>query len=163
LQDLYSQFAFLGHQPWCELRWWRRVIAEPYEKKDPRAMTTLQCVLQPLLLRRTKDMADEDGAAIVTLPPRHVHVVELALSPREEAFYKALVTRSKLQFEGAGAGEGAERARACSPQFACPKQSVGALPVTRTPPPHTHTLGACLCDCVHCVALPSLPPPPPPT
>jgi SNF2 family DNA or RNA helicase len=60
-----------------------------------------QCVLRPMLLRRTKDLVDEDGKAIVTLPPRHVHIVEVALSPGERAFYQALYSRSKLQFDGA--------------------------------------------------------------
>jgi DNA repair protein RAD5 len=44
LQDLFSLFLFLQLEPWCQLRWWRRVISEPYDKGDPRAMATLQCV-----------------------------------------------------------------------------------------------------------------------
>lgn len=54
LQDLFSLFLFLQLEPWCQLRWWRRVISEPYDKGDPRAMATLQCVrasLGVLMLR----------------------------------------------------------------------------------------------------------------
>ncbi len=133
-QDLYSLFRFLRNEPWSQLLWWRRVIADPYESGDARALNTLQvrhghvdvvsgvvslsccvspaawerllemhgvvwlrvtsqCVLRPLLLRRTKDLVDEDGKAIVSLPPRHVKIVEVQLSEAERKFYAALFSR----------------------------------------------------------------------
>lgn len=42
LQDLYSLFRFLRHQPWCEIGWWKRVISTPYEKGDASALPRLK-------------------------------------------------------------------------------------------------------------------------
>jgi len=42
LQDLYSLFKFLQHQPWAESGWWKRVIADPYEHGDPAALPRLK-------------------------------------------------------------------------------------------------------------------------
>lgn len=45
-------------------------------------------------------MVDSDGQKIVTLPPKHIETVWLNLSDRERKFYKALYSRSKLEFDG---------------------------------------------------------------
>ena len=57
-------------------------------------------MLQPLLLRRTKDMKTADGQPILELPPRIETTVELDFSESERDFYSALYNRSKTQFEG---------------------------------------------------------------
>ena len=93
-QDLYSLMKFLRLEPWSEPLWWKRVIADPYASGDPRALQTLQKILNPLLLRRTKDIVDIDGKPIVTLPPRHVQIVDLELSSKGRRCWpaKALCT-----------------------------------------------------------------------
>ncbi|KAA0156988.1 hypothetical protein FNF31_05822 [Cafeteria roenbergensis] len=100
LKDLHSLVRFMRHQPWDEPAWWRRVIAQPFEAGDPRALPTLQALLRPLLLRRTKGMRDVDGRPIVVLPPKSEELVWLALSESERAFYDAIYSRSKATFEG---------------------------------------------------------------
>jgi hypothetical protein len=90
----------MRHQPWDEPAWWRRVIAQPYERGDPRALPTLKALLRPLLLRRTKAMKDVDGKAIVVLPPKREHMEWLVLSEAERTFYDAIFSRSKATFQG---------------------------------------------------------------
>lgn len=88
LQDLYSIFRFLRHQPWCEIGWWKNVIADPYQAGEASAIPRLQEVLRPLLLRRSKHMVDTDGRRIVTLPPKEVEQIWVDLSAPERAFYE---------------------------------------------------------------------------
>lgn len=100
LDDLFSLLHFLSHEPWCEHQWWKRMVTDPYKSGSQEAVHTVQAVLRPILLRRTKDMRDVDGKPIVALPPRHVTVVKLDFSPAERVFYSALYQRVQLQFEG---------------------------------------------------------------
>jgi SNF2 family DNA or RNA helicase len=100
LKDLHSLLRFMRHQPWDEPSWWRRVIAQPYEAGDAKALQWLKLVLRPLLLRRTKAMRDVDGQPIVSLPPKHIEMTWLELSESERAFYDTLFSRSKATFEG---------------------------------------------------------------
>jgi hypothetical protein len=41
-----------------------------------------------VVLHSSQDMKDDQGKAIVQLPPREVHVVRVTLSAAEEEFYK---------------------------------------------------------------------------
>ncbi len=70
----------------------------PFEKKEPRGLETLQTILQPLVLRRTKSMRGKDGQPIVTLPDKVADIEYLEFSPAERDFYQAIFTRSKLKF-----------------------------------------------------------------
>ncbi len=65
-----------------------RVIAKPFESHDERVIPRLRAVLHPLMLRRTKDMTDTNGVAILELPPRIEHAIKLQLSPVEHDFYQ---------------------------------------------------------------------------
>ena len=62
-------------------------------------LDSLQNVLQPLLLRRTKDTKGRDGKPIVELPPKHVDIEYVELSAAERDFYDAVYRRSKLRFD----------------------------------------------------------------
>merc|ERR1719330_1853240 len=56
--------------------------------------------MQPLLLRRTKATRDpRTQELLLELPPKHVHVLDLELSPAERDFYDALYKRAKTQFD----------------------------------------------------------------
>jgi len=100
LDDLFSLLHFLQHEPWCEAAWWKKNIAEPFAAGDVEAVASVRRVLGPIMMRRTKDMSDAEGRPIVQLPPRHVQVVRLDMTPEERVFYDALYARSQLQFEG---------------------------------------------------------------
>lgn len=81
------------------------MIAEPHERRDPRALQTLHTVLRPLLLRRTKMMRDIDGSRIGDLAPATVLLVNVELDDEERAFYQALYDRSKIQVGIVGIGD----------------------------------------------------------
>ena len=49
---------------------------------------SLQGILEPLLLRRTKETRQIDGTPIISLPSSTVAVVNLALTPAERQFYE---------------------------------------------------------------------------
>ena len=62
LEDLYSLVHFLGVEPWSIYSYWRTFISVPFESKDYlRALDVVQTILEPLVLRRTKDMKDSEG------------------------------------------------------------------------------------------------------
>jgi DNA repair protein RAD5 len=63
LEDLYSLVHFLGVEPWSLYSYWRTFITVPFESKDYlRALDVVQTILEPLVLRRTKDMKDSEGS-----------------------------------------------------------------------------------------------------
>ncbi|KAJ3342050.1 DNA helicase rad5, partial [Kappamyces sp. JEL0680] len=68
-------------------------------------MDVVQTILEPLIIRRTKDMKDEDGNAIIPLPSKTVTTQYLTLSPEEEDIYQSISRYSlsrlaKLQRRG---------------------------------------------------------------
>ena len=62
LEDLFSLVRFLGVEPWNNFSFWRTFITVPFESKNfVRALDVVQTVLEPLVMRRTKDMKTPDG------------------------------------------------------------------------------------------------------
>lgn len=62
LEDLFSLIRFLRVEPWNNFSFWRTFITVPFESKDfMRALDVVQTVLEPLVMRRTKDMKTPDG------------------------------------------------------------------------------------------------------
>nr|CAB3484046.1 unnamed protein product [Digitaria exilis] len=99
LEDLYSLLCFLHVEPWCNAKWWQKLIQKPYENGDDRGLKILKAILKPLMLRRTKETKDKIGNPILVLPPAHIEVVECEQSEHERDFYEALFRRSKVQFD----------------------------------------------------------------
>eukprot|EP00742_Colponemidia_sp_Colp-10_P014547 GILJ01016532.1.p1 GENE.GILJ01016532.1~~GILJ01016532.1.p1 ORF type:complete len:935 (-),score=119.12 GILJ01016532.1:169-2973(-) len=99
LDDLFSLLHFLRVEPWSDYLWWTRIVCKPYEGGDPFAASLLRTILSPLLLRRTKASKDKSGNAIVSLPPKHIHVHYVELTTEERDFYDALFNRSKTKFD----------------------------------------------------------------
>lgn len=96
LDDLFALVHFLRVSPYDEYVYWRRSILRPLmEEKDVRALNLLHAMLEPLLLRRTKETKGADGQPIVQLPPRKIIIERLLFSPEELDFYDALRTQSK--------------------------------------------------------------------
>ncbi|KAI9250369.1 SNF2 family N-terminal domain-containing protein [Helicostylum pulchrum] len=98
LDDLYSLVRFLKHEPWANHTFWRTFITVPFEKQDPRALTAVQSVLEPIVLRRTKAMRDRNGQPMVPLPPKTVSVEYLSFSPEEQDIYDAIYSDSQIKF-----------------------------------------------------------------
>ncbi|KAL8916681.1 MAG: hypothetical protein Q9208_008381 [Pyrenodesmia sp. 3 TL-2023] len=99
LEDLFSLVRFLRVEPWNNFSFWKTFITVPFESKDVlRALDVVQTVLEPLVLRRTKDMKTPDGEALVPLPPRTIDIEEIELSKQEREVYDYIYTRAKRTF-----------------------------------------------------------------
>jgi DNA repair protein RAD5 len=99
LEDLFSLVRFLKVEPWSNFSFWKTFITVPFESKDfIRALNVVQTVLEPLVLRRTKDMKTPEGEALVPLPPRKIIVEEVELSKTEREVYDFIFTRAKRAF-----------------------------------------------------------------
>jgi DNA repair protein RAD5 len=99
LEDLFSLVRFLKVEPWSNFSFWKTFITVPFESKDfVRALNVVQTVLEPLVLRRTKDMKTPDGEALVPLPTKTITVHEVELSQTERDVYDLIFTRAKRAF-----------------------------------------------------------------
>lgn len=99
LEDLFSLVRFLRVEPWSNFSFWKTFITVPFESKDfLRALDVVQTVLEPLVMRRTKDMKTPDGEALVPLLPRTIEIEELELSKQEREVYDYIFTRAKRTF-----------------------------------------------------------------
>ena len=99
LEDLFSLVRFLGVEPWNNFSFWRTFITVPFESGDfVRALDVVQTVLEPLVMRRTKDMKTPDGQPLVPLPPKQVNIVDVELSQTEREVYDYIFTKAKRTF-----------------------------------------------------------------
>ncbi|KAK3374818.1 RAD5-like protein [Podospora didyma] len=96
LEDLFSLVRFLRVEPWNNFSFWRTFITVPFESKNfMRALDVVQTVLEPLVMRRTKDMKTPDGTALVALPPKIIEMVDIELSKTERDIYDHIFTTAK--------------------------------------------------------------------
>ncbi|KAF2825951.1 hypothetical protein CC86DRAFT_370792 [Ophiobolus disseminans] len=99
LEDLFSLVRFLKVEPWSNFSFWKTFITVPFESGDfIRALDVVQTVLEPLVLRRTKDMKTPDGNALVPLPLRTIDVEKIILSQDERDVYDHIFLRAKSVF-----------------------------------------------------------------
>ncbi|KAI9777835.1 MAG: DNA helicase rad5 [Geoglossum umbratile] len=99
LEDLFSLIRFLRVEPWANFSFWKTFITVPFESKEfIRALDVVQTVLEPLVLRRTKDMKTPDGQSLVPLPPRTIQIEEVELSKPEREVYNHIYNRAKRTF-----------------------------------------------------------------
>ncbi|KAG9233775.1 putative DNA repair protein rad-5 [Amylocarpus encephaloides] len=100
LEDLFSLVRFLRVEPWSNFSFWRTFITVPFESKNfMRALDVVQTVLEPLVLRRTKDMKTPTGEALVPLPPKTIKIVNIELSDSEREIYDYIFTRARRTFQ----------------------------------------------------------------
>ncbi|KAL4957723.1 SNF2 family N-terminal domain-containing protein [Aspergillus filifer] len=99
LEDLFSLVRFLKVEPWNNFSYWKTFITAPFESKDfVRALSVVQTVLEPLVLRRTKTMKTPEGEPLVPLPKRNVQIEEVELIESEREIYNHIFTRAKQTF-----------------------------------------------------------------
>ena len=99
LEDLFSVVHFLRVEPWSNFSFWKTFITVPFDAGNfLRALDVVQTVLEPLVLRRTKDMKTPDGLPLVPLPPRSIDVEEIELSKAEQDVYDYIYNRAKRTF-----------------------------------------------------------------
>jgi DNA repair protein RAD5 len=100
LEDLFSLVRFLKVEPWSNFSFWKTFITVPFESKDfIRALDVVQTVLEPLVLRRTKDMKTPEGEQLVPLPPRSIEIEKIELSQDERDVYDHIFLRAKRVFD----------------------------------------------------------------
>lgn len=101
IDELYSLIRFLRINPWMDSQHFRTNFSKPLNSQSAsaktQAMQKLQVLLKAILLRRTKK-SEIDGKPIIDLPPRSTEEQHAEFSEDENEFYKALETRTQLQF-----------------------------------------------------------------
>ncbi|KAK9476204.1 SNF2 family N-terminal domain-containing protein [Lipomyces japonicus] len=99
LEDLYSLVRFLRIEPWSHFQFWRTFITIPFESKDfLQALDVVQTVLEPIILRRTKNMKDKNGEPLVSLPPKKVITETINLTETERQVYDLFYRMAKATF-----------------------------------------------------------------
>lgn len=96
LEDLYSLIKFIGIEPWDNFAFWRAFIGDKFENEETResAMRTVQAVVVPICLRRSKSMKDPiTGKKLVELPPKTIEIKRIRFSENEQNLYSYLFTR----------------------------------------------------------------------
>lgn len=100
LEDLFSLVHYLGVEPWGVYSFWRTFITITFESKEYiKALDVVQTVLEPLVLRRTKDMKDIDGKPIVDLPSKTIKQVRLEFSESERNVYNWISARARREYD----------------------------------------------------------------
>ena len=99
--ELYSLIRFLRVKPYNSAERFNRDFTNPLKRGGDagkgRAMQQLQALLKAILLRRTKK-SQIDGKPILSLPERTTEAQHAVFDEDELAFYKALESRTQLQF-----------------------------------------------------------------
>ncbi|KAF5130393.1 DNA repair protein RAD5 [Metarhizium anisopliae] len=99
LEDLFSLVRFLGVEPWNNFSFWKTFITVPFEAGDfMRALDVVQTVLEPLVMRRTKDMKTPDGQPLVPLPSKQIDIVDVELSKPERDVYDHVFNQARRTF-----------------------------------------------------------------
>ncbi|KAG2749716.1 hypothetical protein P692DRAFT_20833145 [Suillus brevipes Sb2] len=93
VDELFSLLKFLRVRPLNDWQNFNEQVAQPIKAGRPvRALKRLHVVLQSIMLRRTKDFV-LNGKPIITLPARHLTVVQCKFDSDEQAFYSTLSQR----------------------------------------------------------------------
>ncbi|KAL8511434.1 hypothetical protein ACS0TY_018008 [Phlomoides rotata] len=104
VDDLYSYFRFLRHEPYAVFRTFCEQLKVPIHRNPRNGYKKLQAVLKTIMLRRTKGTRI-DGEPIINLPPKIIQLRKIEFSKEERDFYSRLEADSRAQFaEYAAAG-----------------------------------------------------------
>ncbi|KAJ4002206.1 SNF2 family N-terminal domain-containing protein [Lentinula boryana] len=99
LEDLFSLLKFLEFRPWSEFSFFNSFITLPFLARDPKGIEVVQVILESILLRREKNMLDNDGKKIVDLPLKDITVENLEFSPMERKIYDSMYDSAKRSFD----------------------------------------------------------------
>lgn len=107
LDDLYSLVKFLQLEPWSNFSYWKTFISLPFEQRNiNQALDVIKSILEPIFLRRTKDMKQEDGSLLVELPPKQIIIKEIKFNEEEEKLYNWFKEKAASSFnEGLKTGQ----------------------------------------------------------
>ncbi|KAI0691058.1 SNF2 family N-terminal domain-containing protein [Cytidiella melzeri] len=96
LADIYGLLRFGHFRPWNDWLSFDEYVGKVQLQNAPLAGSRAQAILQPLIVRRTKDSTLE-GKPILELPPKHVELVELKFSKDERQLYDLIQQRAQVQ------------------------------------------------------------------
>ncbi|KAI5980878.1 SNF2 family N-terminal domain-containing protein [Pisolithus marmoratus] len=97
VEDLYSMFKFLNVKPLGDLQEFKSYIVKPIKGGQVTlAIERLQVVLSAVMLRRRKDVVQNDA---LQLPDRHIHVVQCQFDEGERGLYRTLEGRLRSKVE----------------------------------------------------------------
>lgn len=107
LDDLFSIFKFLELEPWNNFTYWKNFVSIPFEQRHiSQALHIVKTILDPIFLRRTKDMKQPDGKRLITLPEKQIITEEIAFSEYEKELYSNFKNKaSKLFNESVNKGD----------------------------------------------------------
>ncbi|KAG5363584.1 DNA repair protein [Yarrowia sp. B02] len=106
LEDLFSILKFLGAAPWNDFIYWRNFITLPFQEgKIVSALMTVQCILEPIVLRRTKNMKQADGSPLVVLPKKTINIEKVSLTDQERVIYTYVLARAQTSLQKSEAHE----------------------------------------------------------
>ncbi|XP_047955007.1 helicase-like transcription factor CHR28 isoform X4 [Salvia hispanica] len=97
IDDLYSYFRFLRHEPYATFTTFREHLKSPINRNPKVGYKKLQAVLKTIMLRRTKGTYI-DGEPIIDLPPKTIELKRVDFSMEERNFYCRLEADSQAQF-----------------------------------------------------------------
>jgi SNF2 family DNA or RNA helicase len=101
IEELYSLIHFLRIKPYCQWEKFRFDFVTPMkpgnEAQTARAMRKLQVLCKGIMVRRTKKSMYR-GKPILVLPERTTEVQHAAFNNDEDELYKALETKTAVQF-----------------------------------------------------------------
>lgn len=99
LDDLYSLVKFLELEPWNNFSYWKLFITLPFEQKQVKqTLDVIRTILEPIFLRRTKNMKGKDGKPLVEIPPKQVTIEQVQFSNRELRLYEWFKDKAYRQF-----------------------------------------------------------------
>lgn len=100
LDDLYSLVRFLKLEPWSQIGYWKMFITTPFENRNfKQAFDVVNAIMEPVLLRRTKQMKDAQGKPLVELPPKEVIIEKLQFNKKQKLVYEELLKRAEKSFK----------------------------------------------------------------
>ncbi|KAH9892824.1 SNF2 family N-terminal domain-containing protein [Cubamyces lactineus] len=95
-KDLGSLLTFLRIcHPLDQDDFFKRMVLRPLKDGDPVGAELLRALMGHICIRRTKEMQDKDGNALVPLPPVDVTIIPVTLPPRARELYDAVEQLSK--------------------------------------------------------------------
>ncbi|KAG9217670.1 hypothetical protein CCMSSC00406_0003641 [Pleurotus cornucopiae] len=96
LADIYGLLRFGRFRPWNDWNDFNAYVAKVQYEDAPLAGQRAQAILEPLVLRRTKNSTLE-GEPILQLPPKDIELCMLEFSEEERDLYDSFEKRSKIR------------------------------------------------------------------
>ena len=89
---------FVGVSPWDDFQEFSDMISHN-EVDSNKAHEVLYNILKPLMLRRTKQSKNRQGANILQLPKKQLHDIYFNLHEEDRALYEAMLSQDNRKVE----------------------------------------------------------------